>query len=127
MRPVKKPNSFGVRDDYTKESSEDGSVFSCKHCWKVFLSKCSLQEHINWHYQNSEIDKTEVENFYNDYALLRPDVDPFLSAEEDVQPDCAVAPEPLPGPSRFQVNNNTIASFLLVQLSCELTEVLRGC
>ncbi|XP_066254723.1 zinc finger and BTB domain-containing protein 41-like isoform X34 [Euwallacea similis] len=83
MKAVKKEDHQET-DDYIKDTSEDGSVFSCKHCWKVFLTKCSLQEHINWHYQNFEIDNGEVKKFYNDYALLMPDVDPFLGPE-DVQ------------------------------------------
>ncbi|XP_048525007.1 zinc finger protein 521-like [Dendroctonus ponderosae] len=105
-RTVKKPKQVAVTEtvDYIKDSSEDGNVFSCKHCWKVFLTKCSLQHHINWHYQNSEIDKGAVKTFYEDYALLRPDVDPFLTPTTD-NPK-----EPVAGSSNnntdFEVNKN---------------------
>ncbi|KAH1003734.1 hypothetical protein HUJ04_003604 [Dendroctonus ponderosae] len=88
-RTVKKPKQVAVTEtvDYIKDSSEDGNVFSCKHCWK-----------------NSEIDKGAVKTFYEDYALLRPDVDPFLTPTTD-NPK-----EPVAGSSNnntdFEVNKN---------------------
>lgn len=49
------------------------------------MSKVSLQEHINQHVSNAEINNVELKQFYADYVLLRPDIDPFLtfSTSED--------------------------------------------
>ncbi|CAG9763090.1 unnamed protein product [Ceutorhynchus assimilis] len=74
-------NEANNNNNNIEDPNEDGGVFSCTTCWKVFLSKPSLQEHINLHYINSEIDKEEYDNFHNNFALLRPDFE-----EEDQQP-----------------------------------------
>ncbi|KAF7286011.1 hypothetical protein GWI33_008314 [Rhynchophorus ferrugineus] len=78
--------------------------------------KLSLQDHLTQHVSNFEIDKTEMNQFYNDYALLRPDIDPFLN-------DCDLDSNTCLNTSR-SLNNNTLTEMdMNLQLSQDRPEL----